>query len=135
MYEVRKMDPSFAAAWDDAIEQGTDALEHEARRRALHGTERPVFHNGKQCGFVKEYSDMLLIKLLTAYRGDKFKERSAVETTGKGGGPIEVAAEIHPAARALIDKLKADIYGRKEAQAKGDDGTQDLSPVTPESIE
>ena len=96
---------------------------------------RSVFYRGEVCGQVKRYSDMLLIKLLTAYRPEKFKERSAVETTGKDGGPIEVAPRIHPEVRALIDKLKSDIYRRKEPPAKGDDGTQDLSPAARESIE
>ena len=32
VYDWRKRDAAFAAAWDDAIETGTDNLEDEARR-------------------------------------------------------------------------------------------------------
>jgi hypothetical protein len=34
VYELRKMDSAFAAAWDEAEEMAADALEAEARRRA-----------------------------------------------------------------------------------------------------
>lgn len=43
---LRKANDDFAAAWDEAIEQATDALETEARRRALEGYEEPVIHQG-----------------------------------------------------------------------------------------
>ena len=33
-YEWREKDAAFAAAWDEAVEAGTDALEDEAVRRA-----------------------------------------------------------------------------------------------------
>ncbi len=35
MYERRAIDPELDKGWDDAVEQATDALEKEARRRAL----------------------------------------------------------------------------------------------------
>ena len=63
-YAWRKDDEEFAAAWDAAIEIGTDALEDEAVKRA------------------KAKSDTLLIFLLKVRRPEKFKERS--ETVDKG---------------------------------------------------
>ena len=63
-YAWRKDDEEFAAAWDAAIETGTDMLEDEAVRRAL------------------DKSDVLLIFMLKARRPGKFKERA--ETTHKG---------------------------------------------------
>jgi hypothetical protein len=36
----RAADEAFARAWEDALEQGTDSLEDEARRRALQGVEK-----------------------------------------------------------------------------------------------
>src|SRR4051812_36233108 len=38
-YDLRKRDPEFAVAWEDAIESETDLLEDEARRRALEGSD------------------------------------------------------------------------------------------------
>jgi hypothetical protein len=64
-YELRKVDPQFAAAWDNAIEQSTDAMEAEARRRGL------------------DKSDLLLIFMLKANRPDKFRERQESQHTGE----------------------------------------------------
>ncbi|MGO8867339.1 MAG: terminase [Alphaproteobacteria bacterium] len=90
-YRTRKDDEAFAAAWDAAIEIGTDALEDEAVRRAVIGVRQPVFQGGKLVGYVRVHSDFLLNVLLKARRPEKFRERASVEHTGKGGGPIEVS--------------------------------------------
>jgi len=70
-YTWRDEDDEFRQQWNDAVEEGTDALEEEAVRRALNG------------------SDTMLIFLLKGNRGEKYKEKWQGELTGKGGGPIE----------------------------------------------
>lgn len=65
-YHWRATDEDFAAAWGAAYATGTDTLAAEARRRAVDGVERPVFHNGKQVGSIREHSDTLLIFLMKA---------------------------------------------------------------------
>ena len=40
VYELRKADPAFASAWQEAEEIATDRLEDEARRRAVEGKRR-----------------------------------------------------------------------------------------------
>jgi hypothetical protein len=47
MYPWRQDDPSFARAYSDGMESGADAIEQEARRRAVEGYDRPVFRGGK----------------------------------------------------------------------------------------
>jgi hypothetical protein len=42
VYELRKTDIAFAAAWDEAEEIATDRLEGEARRRAIEGVAEPL---------------------------------------------------------------------------------------------
>jgi hypothetical protein len=37
-----------ATAWDEALETSLDALEQEARRRALEGVEEAVYYQGKK---------------------------------------------------------------------------------------
>jgi AcrR family transcriptional regulator len=74
-YEWRSADADFAKAWDEAIEAGTDVLEDEAVRRAVEGTDEPVFYQGMVCGAVRRYSDTLLIFMLKARRPEKFKDR------------------------------------------------------------
>ncbi len=86
-YDWRGKDKAFATAWDEALEDGTDALEDEAKRRAVEGVAEPVFYQGKKVATVRKYSDTLLMFLLKGRRPEKFKDRH--EHTGKDGGPIE----------------------------------------------
>ena len=82
VYELRKADPAFASAWQDAEEIATDRLEDEARRRAIEGVPEPVVSAGKlvrdddgQPIAVRRYSDTLLLALLKARRPPR-RERS-----------------------------------------------------------
>jgi len=87
-YERKASNPDFAAQWEAALEIAIDSLEGEAWRRARDGTEeyitckdglvldqegRPVMQ--------RKYSDTLLVKLLTAHRPDKFKDRAQVDVS------------------------------------------------------
>ncbi|GBC94467.1 hypothetical protein HRbin16_00248 [bacterium HR16] len=60
-YKARARSRTFADAWQDALESGTDVLEDEAVRRALAG------------------SDTLLMFLLKARRPEKFRDNVRVE--------------------------------------------------------
>jgi hypothetical protein len=73
-YKRRRTDDAFRAAWDEATGLGTEALEHEAARRAVHGAEEPVFYKGEQCGIVRRYSDTLLMFLLKARKPEVYRE-------------------------------------------------------------
>jgi hypothetical protein len=82
VYELRKTDTAFAAAWDEAEEIATDRLQDEARRRAIEGVAEPLVSAGKlvrgddgQPVMVKRYSDNLLLALLRARRLPR-RERS-----------------------------------------------------------
>lgn len=86
-YKWRGEDPEFAAAWDDAEEEATDALEKVARERAI------------------DSSDRMLEILLKAHRPNKFKDRVQTEHTGKDGVPL--ADEIVSASERIIAKLNA----------------------------
>lgn len=92
-YDRREADPEFAAAWDDALEQSTDALVGAAYRRAFEGTEEPVFYQGEECGMVRRFSDRLAMFLLKAHRPQVYGDKSQVEMSGPDGGPIPVAIE------------------------------------------
>lgn len=73
-YKLRAQSPEFAERWDEAVEQGSDALEDELLRRAVRGTLRPVFYRGKKCGSIREFSDQLLIVALRARRPQKYRQ-------------------------------------------------------------
>lgn len=95
LYRLRKDDPEFAAAWDEAIEQSADALEVEARRRALDGWDEPVFYQGIETGLVRKYSDTLLIFLLKGARPEKYRDRQQLEHVGKDGEALPAAAVVN----------------------------------------
>jgi Bacteriophage Sf6, terminase small subunit-like len=90
VYNWWEADPEFAAAWDDAIEAGTDALEDEALRRA------------------KDKSDTLLIFLLKARRPEKYKDRVSTEHRGTVKTFEQWLDELNPAAKQLIDRASDD---------------------------
>ena len=74
VYDWREADPEFAADWASALELGCDALEDEAVRRGCEGYLKPVFHQGKEVGVIREYSDLLLIFMLKARRPARFRD-------------------------------------------------------------
>jgi hypothetical protein len=88
-YDLRKANPEFAEAWNDALEESTDELVGEAYRRAREGTERPVYFKGKECGRFREYSDTLMIFLLKAHRRGTYGDKLQADLT-TGGQPIQI---------------------------------------------
>jgi hypothetical protein len=88
LYNIRDDDSQFEAAWNDAIDEGIEAMEAEAMRRAVEGVDKPVFYQGDEVAVLREYSDTLLIFLLKAHRPDKYRENKIDLTTD--GGPIGV---------------------------------------------
>lgn len=90
VYRWRDEDEEFAAAWERSKRVGMGLLEDEALRRAHDGTEKPVFHQGFQCGTIREYSDTLTIFLLKAH-DPKYREKTGLELTGANGGPVQMS--------------------------------------------
>ena len=90
-HSLRRRDPVFAVAWEEAQEQADAALLIEARRRAVHGTEKGIFQKGARVLDVdpetgksvpateKVYSDRLLELLLKSRFPTDFVERKQVE--------------------------------------------------------
>ena len=77
-------------AWYDARMEGVRSrlgeLETEAWRRAVDGTEKPVFYKGDECGRITELSNTLPMFLIEAQArrasDDSFAERSDVTSKG-----------------------------------------------------
>lgn len=85
-YKLRENDERFAAAWDAAVDAGTDTMEDEAARRGTEGYDKPVFYKGTKVAMVREHSDMLLMFMLNGRRPEKFRQNvklDATVTTGK----------------------------------------------------
>lgn len=89
-YRRYESDATFAAEWVEAMDESTDALEAEARRRGLEGWLEPVFQKGEHVGEIRKYDSGLLALLLRAHRPERFRESYDVaKHTGSapaGGG-------------------------------------------------
>lgn len=91
-YKHRAADPDFRDAWKKAQADSVDLMAEEARRRAVDGILKPVFHEGGVCGFIQEYDSKLLMFLMQAnspkYRTKKevkHKHEAAVVPGGREG--------------------------------------------------
>ncbi len=89
---LRKADPRFREAWDDAVEFCADAAEAEAFRRGVHGVEKDVYFKGVVVGKETIYSDRMLELTLKARRPDRFRDNHKMEVETKGGVLIVPAA-------------------------------------------
>lgn len=107
VYERRDADPEFAAAMSAALESHIQVMEQEMIRRAVEGTERPVFHQGLECGRIREYSDTLLIFALKAKRPDVYRENIKHEHAGQMRHVVS--------ARELTDEQLAAIVARGQS--------------------
>jgi molybdenum-dependent DNA-binding transcriptional regulator ModE len=92
-------DPEYKKMFEDAKEDAADALEKEARRRAVEGVDEPVFYQGCVCGTVRKYSDLLLTVLLKGNRPDKYRETQ----------PVNVEVNIDVADRMVAAKTRAGV--------------------------
>lgn len=116
-FQWRNEDSDFAVAWDEAQESAADAVELEARRRAVDGYEEPVFYQGEVCGHVRRFSDRLIDTTLRL--NGRLSDRVSHEHTGAGGGPIRIE-DARDALDAKLDRLAA--AGAAEALLEEPDG-------------
>ena len=87
-----KSDPKYAEAFEDARERAIEAMEAEARRRAVEGVREPVFFEGEVCGHRQRYSDNLLMFLLKGANLEKYRDRADV--THRTPEPIPVNVNL-----------------------------------------
>jgi hypothetical protein len=140
---LRKFDQEFADAWDAALEDGVDAAEQEAFRRAVTGFQEPVIDRGRLVYQVRrsvapdgtetfaavlddngqpvpltirKHSDALLALILKGRRKKLYSERT--ELTGADGDPL-VADDAARSAR--IAQILAAAKQRQDNQDNLDD--------------
>ena len=138
VYELRKSDTAFAAAWVEAEDIATDRLEDEARRRAVEGVAEPLVSAGKlvrgddgQPITVRRYSDKLLLELMKAHRPQRDRSvrfqlptlRSAADaasamaaiTAGVASGDVTPgeAAEFSKLVAAFVAVLDASEFEQR----------------------
>lgn len=107
-YDLRDADQDFAGQWEQALEEGLEALVDEVRRRAVEGWEEPIYQKGELVGHVRRYSDNLLM-FLTKQRDPSFRENARIEVTGRDGGPVELQAGYTPTTLADVVQLAGEL--------------------------
>ena len=125
VYNWLDSDPEFKKGFQDANVQACDALELEARRRAVKGTLKPVYQGGVQVGTIREYSDTLLIFLMKGAMPDKYRELKVNHS-----GSVS-HAHVHAHAVRIVED--GDWYGNAdnlitEAATAPDTGTPSPGP-------
>jgi len=123
-YKWCHADADFALAAQGAAEASVDAMELEARRRAVHGVRRPVYQKGELVGYVREFSDRLLEIMLRAKRPVQFNDRIQINTfqqttinqqnvqlnsaadSDPEAVPGAAAMQLSPERRAMLDRIQ-----------------------------
>ncbi len=128
-YRMAK-NPDFSEAFEAARTEGEEALAYrlleEARRRAEDGVERPVFYQGKVCGTIREYSDLLLMFKIKGLM-PKFRDNfPAIDIHASGPSSIRIYLDdgpnpLHP---ANVDGPQSEIdVAPDNAQGQGSGST------------
>lgn len=103
-YNLRQRDAGFAAQWQLALDQYSDALRAIAIERAVKGVSKTIYHLGKPVGRQREYSDRLLMFLL--------ERHPATAVPAERAAASEKAAEAEADAAALTAKIDAALAGQ-----------------------
>ncbi len=139
-HERCKTDPKFTVAVADHFDHGIDALEDTAVRRAMFGTEEPIYWNGMCVGWKTVYSDRLLTFLLSGnrakYRGESEKSGNLsdeakrtlkevfAEAADLGYGEVEMLPEVAtPQAQISTVPRKPPTKSAKKSAKKPDHST------------
>lgn len=80
MYRLRENDDEFRGRWDEALEESIEAVEAEARRRAM------------------EKSDLLIIFWLKAHRPERYRETRALMS------PTELQTQLDKEIEAQVNE-------------------------------
>lgn len=108
VYDARKTDLVFAAAWDETEEIVTERMEAEAMRRATDGVERKVWHQGDEIGTERIYSDTLLIFMLKARRPEVYRDNVKIVHSGN------VGVDLSSKTDAELERLAGCLDAKRE---------------------
>lgn len=121
-YEARAADKEFAKAWDDAMEDGVDAAEAEAFRRAVQGFEEPVVYQGVMAlRYQHDAQGRLVLD----------ENNRPVPLTGPDGQPVPLTIRKHSdALLALVLKGRRKKVYADRTELTGADGGPMLTDET-----
>lgn len=130
---LRRTDPEFAQACEDARATALAAIESEIKRRAFNPPSKPVFDDGRVVGWVEDRrsSDNLLLRLAERIEPE-WAQKRAHEHSGKiehqhtaATNPYAVVLTpdniglLPPERRALLAELLGEVADAVEARDAG----------------
>lgn len=78
VWQWRRSDRKFAAAYTRAEEIAVDLAEDELVRRATEGIIEPVFQGGHLVGGIRKFNDQLLMFYLKANKPEKYRDQTDI---------------------------------------------------------
>ncbi len=104
LYQRRQDDEEFAERWAQALDLGVERLQDNAMNRAMNGTEKPVWRNGRKVGTVQQFDNRLLQFLLKAHRPDLYSDRGHAAASAL---PFDLVKRMAAAEARLAERGKA----------------------------
>ena len=104
LYQRRQDDEEFAERWARALDLGVERLQDNAMHRAMNGTEKPVWRNGRKVGTVQQFDNRLLQFLLKAHRPDLYSDRGHAAAPAL---PFDLVKRMAAAEARLVERGKA----------------------------
>lgn len=118
VYAARQRDPEFAEAWDQAERRIVALAEVIARQRAIQGTKKPVYFQGKQIDSITEVDNAHLRWLLSKLKPEVYGDKVEVNQNVKGSLDVNVAGgiDITLLTDDELDHLE-ELYSRAESRS------------------
>jgi len=110
---LRRVNPGFADAWRMAHEAGTDRFEDAASDRAINGTTKGVYHQGRLVAFERVYSDKLLLAVLASRRPSKWRHFDKLGEGADGQAPSVRGEDVI----SILEQKLAGLEARSLARA------------------
>lgn len=106
-YKWMDTDPEYPSLFAVAAAKGKEAMVREARRRAIEGTDKPVYQGGKLVGTIREYSDTLLIFLMKGAMPETYRERVDVTVLDVRAEAERLAGEMGLDAETILAEAES----------------------------
>lgn len=127
--DIRERDAEFAAAWAEAYDQGTEALEDKLHKISTEGWDEIMEEFGpdgklKRRTVNKRFQPAPLFFSLKARRPEVYRDNATVQVVGDAERPIEIAYSPPSLADifALAQKLGVGIEGEATEVAELESG-------------
>ena len=97
VYDYQRRDPEFARRCLDAIYAAADHVLDELWRRAVHGTQVPVYYRGQVVGYKTRFNDSLLIYVheTLLQQGERTRQRAeSLQSPAAAAAPPKPPVEL-----------------------------------------